>query len=179
MGAVVNLTELLPDIGFAHDRTTGKEDWLTPPHILRVLGQFDLDPCAPIDRPWDTAKLHYTLADNGLNKPWRGRVWLNPPYGNQMDKWMGRLAQHGDGIALIFARTETGSFFPWVWDYATAILFIKGRLRFWTKEGREGGSAGAPSVLVAYGEFNAAMLRSCGIEGAGITLRGPFRGMFA
>ena len=159
------MTQALLDIGFAHDRTTGKEDWLTPPSIIRACGPFDLDPCSPMPRPWDTAKTHYTLADNGLTKPWFGRVWLNPPYGNQTDKWMQMLAQHGNGIALIFARTETGSFFPWVWDYAAAILFIRGRLRFWTKEGREGGTAGAPSVLIAYGENNVTALEKSGIGG--------------
>lgn len=163
------------DMGFAHDRTTGKEDWLTPPHILQRLGQFDLDPCSPIGRPWDTAKQHYTLADNGLNKPWAGRVWLNPPYGNQTDKWIGRLAQHGDGIALIFARTETASFFPWVWDYADAILFLKGRLRFWTKEGHEGGAAGAPSVLIAYGSRNVVALKASNIAGHLVVMRGEFK----
>lgn len=143
------------DIGFAHDRTTGKEDWLTPPEIIKALGPFDLDPCSPIPRPWDMAKRHYTLADNGLLKPWSGRVWLNPPYGNETSRWMARLAQHdGGGIALIFARTETATFFPWVWEHAGALLFIKGRLCFYTKEGKRGGSAGAPSVLVAYGEAN-------------------------
>lgn len=158
------MTELL-DIGFAHDRTTGKEDWLTPPHVLKALGEFDLDPCSPIGRPWDTAKVHYTLMDNGLNKDWHGRVWLNPPYGNQTEQWVKRLASHGDGIALIFARTETSTFHPWVWEHADAVMFLKGRLRFWTKEGREGGSAGAPSVLVAYGDRNVAALRSSGLEG--------------
>lgn len=92
-------------------------------------------------------------------------MWLNPPYGNQTVKWMEMLAQHGDGIALIFARTETGSFFPWVWEYAHALLFIKGRVRFWTKEGHEGGPAGAPSVLIAYGKANADALGKCGIDG--------------
>jgi hypothetical protein len=164
------MTQALLDIGFAHDRTTGKEDWLTPPHIIRACGPFDLDPCSPMPRPWDTAKTHYTLADNGLTKPWFGRVWLNPPYGNQTDKWMQMMAQHGNGIALIFARTETGSFFPWVWEYASAILFIKGRLRFWTKEGFEGGTAGAPSVLIAYGQENVAALSRCGIAGRLVSL---------
>ncbi len=158
------MTELL-DIGFAHDRTTGKEDWLTPPHVLRALGAFDLDPCSPIGRPWDTASEHYTLMDNGLNKQWRGRIWLNPPYGNQTEQWIKRLADHGNGIALIFARTETASFHPWVWEYADAIMFLRGRLRFWTKEGREGGTAGAPSVLVAYGADNAQCLAGCGLDG--------------
>lgn len=156
--------ELL-DIGFAHDRTTGKEDWLTPPEIIAALGAFDTDPCSPIGRPWDTARVHYTLADNGLLKPWNGRVWLNPPYGNETEKWMRRLAEHGNGIALIFARTETKTFHPWVWEYANALLWLKGRLCFYTREGKRGGTAGAPSVLIAYGTNNAAMLKACGISG--------------
>ena len=153
------------DIGFAHDRTTGKEDWLTPPEILQALGAFDLDPCSPIRRPWNTALAHYTMEDNGLLKPWSGRVWLNPPYGNETEKWMRRLANHGNGIALIFARTETRSFFPWVWDYADGLLWLKGRLRFYTKEGNIGGTAGAPSALVAYGQENARCLKACGLLG--------------
>lgn len=164
------MTGLL-DIGFAHDRTTGKEDWLTPPHVLRSLGSFDLDPCSPTERPWDTAKAHYTILDNGLLKPWFGRVWLNPPYGNQTDKWMRRMAEHGNGIALIFARTETGCFFPWVWERAHSILFLKGRVRFWTKEGREGGPAGAPSVLAAYGPENTDALRASTLEGKLVELQ--------
>jgi hypothetical protein len=157
-------TELL-DIGFAHDRTTGKEDWLTPPWILGHLGEFDLDPSSPDPRPWDTARLHYTMRDDGLMRPWFDRVWLNPPYGTETERWMRRLAQHGNGIALIFARTETRSFFPWVWEYADALFWLKGRLRFFTKEGIEGGPAGAPSVLIAYGENNAKCLEGLKIAG--------------
>lgn len=133
------MSQLMLDNGFSHDRTTGKEDWLTPPEIIRSLGPFDLDPCSPMPRPWDTAAKHYTLADNGLMKEWEGKVWMNPPYGNETERWMRKLAHHGHGIALIFARTETKSFFPWVWEYATAILFVKGRINFYTKEGRRGG----------------------------------------
>lgn len=33
------------------------DEWLTPPHVLKALGEFDLDPCAPITRPWEIAKL--------------------------------------------------------------------------------------------------------------------------
>ncbi len=163
------------DIGFAVDRTTGKEDWLTPPEIIRALGPFDLDPCSPIGRPWDTAREHYTVHDDGLRKPWVGRVWMNPPYGEKTSAWMERLAKHGDGIALIFARTETGSFFPWVWDHASALLFVRGRICFYTREGRRGGPAGAPSVLVAYGYANAEALRASGIRGH-IVSNEPIRG---
>ena len=52
------------------------DEWLTPPEILKALGSFDLDPCAPIARPWETAAAHYTAEDDGLRKPWAGRVLL-------------------------------------------------------------------------------------------------------
>ena len=64
----------------------GKIEWLTPPEIIHNLGEFDLDPCSPIIRPWETAKNYFT--DNGLNKDWFGRVWCNPPYGTETIKWM-------------------------------------------------------------------------------------------
>lgn len=126
-----------------------KDEWLTPPHILKALGEFDLDPCSPIKRPWPTAKTHYTVDDNGLKKDWHGRVWCNPPYGREAEKWLARLADHGSGIALIFARTETRMFFSQVWPKASAILFIEGRLHFHHVDGtRAKANAGAPSVLV-------------------------------
>ncbi len=163
------MQELL-DIGFAHDRTTGKEDWLTPPWILQRLGEFDLDPCFSEPRPWSTAKEHFTAQDNGLFKPWHGRVWLNPPYGDETEKWMRRLVEHGNGIALIYARTETGIFHPWVWQHANGLFFFSHRLAFYTKEGKEGGSSGAPSVLVAYGAENAESIREAGFSGKFVPL---------
>jgi hypothetical protein len=69
---------------------------------------------------------------------------------------MGRLADHGDGIALIFARTETAAFFEHVWYRASAILFFRGRLTFHRPDGSLGDfNGGAPSCLVAYGAENA------------------------
>jgi hypothetical protein len=78
-----------------------------------------------------------------------------------------RLADHGNGIALIFARTETEMFHRLVWRMATALLFLEGRLHFRRLDGtRAPFNAGAPSVLVAYGESNAEILKNCGIDGA-------------
>ena len=74
------------------------DEWLTPPEILRALGTFDLDPCAPIVRPWETAAAHYTVADDGLSKPWAGRVWCNPPSGREAVKWLRRMRDHGNGL---------------------------------------------------------------------------------
>lgn len=141
-------------------------EWLTPPGIIKSLGEFDLDPCMPINRPWDTAKKHYTRDDDGLSKEWAGRIWLNPPYGMIATKWMERMADHGNGIALLFARTETQMFFDHVWHDATAMLFIKGRLYFHYVDGTVAKqNGGAPSVLIAYGQDNAQALRESDIKG--------------
>lgn len=154
-----------------------KDEWLTPPEIIDALGgpeSFDLDPCAPITRPWPMAKEHYTIADNGLLKPWHGRVWFNPPYGgpNIVGPWMRRMADHGHGTTLIFARTETALFFETVWKRATALLFLEGRLYFHHVDGtRAAANAGAPSVLIAYGEDDAATLCDCNVPGHFIRLR--------
>lgn len=98
-------------------------------------------------------------------------MWLNPPYGAETGRWIGKLAGHGDGIALIFARTETDMFFRWVWQCATALLFLKGRLHFHHPDGRRADfNGGAPSVLVAYGVRNAEALRGCGLPGQYVEL---------
>lgn len=150
-----------------HEKKTMRTDeWLTPPNIIRALGEFDLDPCSPINRPWNTAKEHYTINDNGLLLPWAGRVWMNPPYGNTMVKWLIKLADHANGIGLTFARTETIAFQKHVFPYCMSMLFIKGRLTFYTAKGIAGQyHGGAPSVLIAYGENNVDALAESGIEG--------------
>lgn len=159
-------------IGGHQSHAMQKDEWLTPPEIIRALGPFDLDPCAPVVRPWDMASTHYTMHDDGLSKPWSGRVWCNPPYGLEAAAWLDRLAAHGAGTALIFARTETRMFFDHVWDRATALLFIAGRLHFHHVDGRRApANSGAPSVLIAYGDADAASLRKSGIAGKYIDLR--------
>lgn len=149
-----------------------KDEWLTPPHVLEALGKFDLDPCAPVNRPWPTAQEHYNIFDNGLSKPWTGRVWCNPPYGLEAAKWLARCADHGNAIALIFARTETRMFFEHVWPKARAVLFLEGRLYFHHVCGtRAAANSGAPSVLVAYDSANSDVLRACGLAGKFIPLQ--------
>jgi hypothetical protein len=160
-------------MGSHHSARMGKDEWLTPPEIIKSLGEFDLDPCSPINRPWDTAKQHFTVEDNGLLLPWNGRVWLNPPYGKEAVHWLRRLAEHKCGTALIFARTETAMFFETVWSKAESVLFLKGRLHFHHVDGtRAKANGGAPSVLIAYDEMNAEKLEESGLEGKHLYLKG-------
>lgn len=149
-----------------HERgADGKEEWLTPREITDSLGAFDLDPCSPINRPWPTARRHYTITDDGLAQTWEGRVWLNPPYGDQTERWIERLAHHGNGIALIFARTETATWQDWIWPHAHSIFFFRGRIKFCHLDGRKANApAGAPSALIAYGVANAAALAALPAE---------------
>lgn len=138
--------------------TQNDENWLTPPKLLKILGPFDLDPCAPENRIWNTARNHFTKADDGLSQKWSGRVWLNPPYGRQTFKWLDKLATHRDGIALVFARTETQGFHDTVWQKAESVFFFKGRIAFFKLDGTQGGAANAPSCLVTYDQANTKIL---------------------
>jgi hypothetical protein len=140
---------------FADTSSIGKDEWLTPPGLVKAIGPFDLDPCGPVKRPWETASKTFTCHDGGLSKAWDGFVWLNPPY-STAGKWFGKLAGHdGGGFALIFARTETSAFHEHVWGKAQALFFFAGRLRFHHVSGEIGAAAPAPSVLVAYGAIAA------------------------
>lgn len=153
-------------IGKHQSAKSKTDEWLTPPEIIQALGEFDLDPCSPVNRPWDTAKQHYTILDNGLLKEWTGRVFLNPPYGNIIDLWMQKMAMHYHGTALTFARTDRNTFHNYVFPVADSLYFIKQRLHFYDVNGvRAKANSGAPSVLIAYGERDSERLASSGIKG--------------
>lgn len=161
---------LFAGIGGHQTPRRGRTDnWLTPPWLIEMLGGWQawaLDPCASIGQPWRTAHQHYTVLENGLILPWSGDVWCNPPYTRRLlAAFMARMAEHGRGIALIFARTETATFFRHVWDRATALLFVRGRIDFCKPDGTVGrrpdgttANSGAPSVLCAYGDRHAETL---------------------
>lgn len=131
--------------------TKNNDEWLTPKHITDSFS-FDLDPCSPIVRPWDTAKKHFNINDDGLKMPWDGFVFCNPPYGKETYIWLKRCAEHNNCLALTFARTETKGFQEQVFEKATSVFFFKGRLSFHYVDGTKGDAANAPSVLIAYGK---------------------------
>lgn len=156
-------------MGGHHSHNAGKDEWLTPPHIIRALGRFDLDPCAPVVRPWPMADQHFTA--DGLNQEWKGRVWCNPPYGRETGKWLARCAEHRNAIALVFARTETRDWVDHVWGKAHAIMFLHGRLHFHHVNGdRAKSNSGAPSALISYSRENTQALKSSGIAGSVVPL---------
>ena len=119
----------------------GPVEWYTPEHVIEaaavVLGDIDLDPasCESANRIVDALKF-YTVDDNGLEQPWKGRVWLNPPY-DDVGPWVEKLiAEYEAGnvteaILLVNANTET-RWFEKLWKFS--ICFVRGRLKFWNPE---------------------------------------------
>ena len=166
--------------GHSSPHRGANDEWLTPPAIIAALGPFDLDPCAPVVRPWPTAATHHTIVDDGLAQSWPDDafVWCNPPYGPQTWRWLERVADHpAGGVCLIFARTETEGFHAQVWQRADAVLFVRGRLHFHRVDGsRSMHNSGAPSVLVGYGPEAVVRLRACGLDGHLVACATPDRG---
>lgn len=127
-------------------------DWWTPPELFTKLNiEFDIDVASPVGGvDWIPAKKYYTEQDDGLTQDWEGTVWMNPPYGKFTATWLEKFINHGDGIALVFARTDT-LWFHNLAAKADAILFTKGRLAFYNN-GVKGQNAASGSLLIACGE---------------------------
>jgi hypothetical protein len=138
------------------------EEWYTPSEVIdrviATLGTIDLDPCSNSrSRPVVPARNHFTKRDDGLSRQWFGRVFMNPPYGRDVKRWVAHLcAEHKCGrvtaaIALLHARTDT-AWFSLFRDYT--LCFVRGRLKF-AGQGA-GNSAPFPSVLAYLGPQPAA-----------------------
>lgn len=141
------------------------DEWFTPRYIIENLGPFDLDPCTSEYRPFDIATEHLSWP-HGLTSDWYGRVFLNPPYGNEVGLWMEKMYHHRNGIALIFARPDTRWFQNHVFPVADSILFVRGRIRFLANDGRSQQGPPAPSCLIAYTDHDTDMLRRSRLPGS-------------
>lgn len=132
-------------------RATGNPEWYSPAEYVeaarRVLGAVDLDPasCEVANAVIQAARI-YTVHDNGLQHPWSGRVWLNPPYSARLVKaFVARLVSEYEAgsvsaaVMLVNNATET-RWFQQAARAATAICYPGKRVRFYTHDG----SPGAP-----------------------------------
>lgn len=103
------------------------------------MGGIDLDPASnELAQTWIQATNYYTIHDDGLNKPWRGRMWLNPPY-SQTKPWVIKLIASYDAgdvpeaIALVKSASGTSWFRKLSPRFPRAEP--KGRMEFIDKEG--------------------------------------------
>lgn len=158
---------LFETAGVSHEN----DEWYTPSWLFRALRlEFDLDPCSPGVPPSSVpARRHLTKDDNGLKAEWLGTVWLNPPFSSKRP-WYERMVEHGNGIALMPARTETFDLQTYM-SAAQAMLFLRGRIYF--ERGHRPGANGNGAtttppfgiVLCAYGEDMATALLNSDLIG--------------
>ena len=130
--------------------TSTTDAWATPQWFFDeqnlLHGPFDLDVCADSSNA-KCAKFFDAEAD-GLKQVWKGRCWMNPPYGKEISKWMKKAYESGRAgtivVCLVPARTDT----KWWHDYAIKgkVTFIRGRLKF----GESKNSAPFPSAIVVF-----------------------------
>jgi len=150
-------------------QSSGYYEWYSPPDYIeaatRVLGSIDLDPASSAAAN-DVVKAttYYTLDQDGLRLPWRGRLWLNPPYGQPIIEWFtAKLAasvtsgEVSAAIVLVNNGTET-AWFHTLASLAQAMCFPEGRLRFWNPD-HKGSTPLQGQVVVYIGPHAAAFVR--------------------
>ena len=127
-------------------------EWYTPPELFAKLGiHFDLDVAAPRGGvPWVPADRYLTPDDNGLMAEWTGRVWCNPPYGEIGHRFIERMCEHRNGIALVPSRTET-RWWQMAAQSADLTCFLRERLHHVRPDGTRGRASFA-SCLFAWGQ---------------------------
>jgi len=156
-------------------QSSERNEWWTPePYIeaaRSVLGGIDLDPasCAQANETVRAAR-YFSVADDGLKQEWKGRVWLNPPYGGRAGAFVTKLAGSaaaGDvtaAVCLVSSHSTDTAWFRPLWD--ALLCFTYGRIHF----NGPGDAATHGSVLAyfgpdrqafadAFGEFGAVMAR--------------------
>lgn len=138
-----------------HENSVGESDeWYTPPELLKALGEtYDLDPCSPGRQHWVPATKVYVKQDNGLEQPWNGFIFMNPPFGKRHGHvpWLIKFLEHGNGIAIVRAYTSADWFHDWTLK-ADAKLFPRGKTKFVRPDGTIGDSPGHGIVLLGMGE---------------------------
>ncbi len=126
-----------------------KIEWATPRDFFGELDKefaFELDVCALPENA--KCARYFTPEDDGLAQEWRGKCWMNPPYGREIGDWMRKAYESSQGgatvVCLVPARTDTA----WWHDYAAngEIRFIRGRLKF----GGAKANAPFPSAVVIF-----------------------------
>lgn len=137
---------------------SGNNEWYTPQDYIdsarAVMGSIDTDPASSeIANQCVKASQFFTVTQDGLKQPWRGNVWMNPPYAQPLiaEFCAALVAKFSNGeikqaCVLVNNATDT-AWFRQLAEASYATCFTKGRVRFLTAEGRTGAPLQGQSVL--------------------------------
>ena len=133
--------------------SSASDDWETPQALFDelswIFGGFTLDPCAT--KANAKCARFFTRSDDGLSQRWEGKVFVNPPYGRAIGRWVRKAFEESlEGtlvVCLLPARTDT----RWWQEYAKRgqVWFLRGRLKF----GQAKNAAPFPSAVVIFGRY--------------------------
>jgi len=126
-------------------------DWATPRYLFdQIHGEFNftIDVCAAVESA--CLGRFWTEYDDALLRSWEGeRVWMNPPFGRQIKRWMEKAWNESAHTELIVCLCPSRTDTEWWHEYAMRadeIRFLRGRLSFNDGPGR----APFPSSLVIW-----------------------------
>lgn len=166
----------MPHVAF----NSGENEWYTPPEFIEaareVMGEIDLDPASSeIANRIVRANTFYTKQDDGLEKPWYGRVWMNPPYASALIKrFAAKYMEHAsagdirEGIVLVNNATET-EWFEQLVSVSSAVVFPRSRVRFLDPNGEPGAPLQGQTIIY-FGDRPGAFLDEFGRFGWGARL---------
>lgn len=133
-----------------------KMDWETPQKFFNVLNdEYDFTLDVASNGSNAKTEKYFTKEDDGLTKEWKGRVFCNPPYGREIKHWVKKAydeskKDYNDLIVLLIpSRTDTKYWHDFIFNKASKIIFLKGRLKF-EVNGESTNSAPFPSAIVVY-----------------------------
>jgi site-specific DNA-methyltransferase (adenine-specific) len=112
-----------------------RQDWPTGRDFFASLHaefEFTVDAAASPENA--CLPRYWTEGDEGLMQSWEGeRVYMNPPYGRQLPRWVEKAWTEAPVaeviVALIPARTDTAYWHEYIFGQAE-VRFLRGRLTF-------------------------------------------------
>jgi phage N-6-adenine-methyltransferase len=144
-----------------HYEASGKDNWITPPHIIKALEERYgplFDPC-PADSNLQILSTWDGKTDGlEMNWPQDQVCFVNPPFSN-LAAWAKKVWQQSyhygvEVVMLLPARTDTKYFHNFICNDAE-LEFFKGRIRFINPEtGKPGEAAPFPTMLAHYTQRN-------------------------